>query len=78
MLNRFIRKALNIAKDKGWKVVAKDQKAFRFEATAKATFFDFMAYIVIKITPINNESRIDMRSVSRIGRSNKGINAIEL
>ncbi|GLT14193.1 DUF1499 domain-containing protein [Vibrio algivorus] len=68
-------KALDIAKGKGWKIVAEDQKALRFEATAKTAFFGFMDDVVIKVTPINNQSRIDIRSVSRVGRSDRGVNA---
>jgi len=71
-------KALGIAQDKGWEIVAENPEALRFEATAQTAFFGFMDDVVIKVTPINNESRIDMRSVSRIGRSDKGANAARI
>ncbi|MEH6454402.1 MAG: DUF1499 domain-containing protein [Psychromonas sp.] len=71
-------KALNIAKEKGWEIVAQDPKAFRFEATARTLVFAFMDDVVVVVTPLDNTSRIDMRSVSRIGRSDKGVNAARI
>ncbi|OBT15586.1 hypothetical protein A9264_13035 [Vibrio sp. UCD-FRSSP16_10] len=71
-------KALDIAKDKGWEIVSQQPQALRFEATAQTTFFGFMDDVVVKVTPINNESRIDIRSVSRIGRSDRGVNAARI
>ena len=68
-------KALNIAKNNGWEVVAGNPETLHFEATAQTTFFGFMDDVVVQVTPINNKSRIDIRSVSRIGRSDKGVNA---
>jgi len=71
-------KALTIAQDKGWEIIAENPDALRFEATAQTAFFGFMDDIVIKVTSIDNESRIDMRSVSRVGRSDKGVNAARI
>ena len=71
-------KALGVAKSKGWKIVAEDPKAFRFEATAQTSFFGFKDDVVVEVTPISNESRIDIRSVSRVGRSDQGVNAARI
>ncbi|MBU2932095.1 DUF1499 domain-containing protein [Vibrio cyclitrophicus] len=71
-------KALDIAKNSGWEVVAGYPEALRFEATAQTTFFGFMDDVVVQVTQINNKSRIDIRSVSRIGRSDKGVNAARI
>lgn len=59
-------------------MVAGYPEALRFEATAQTTFFGFMDDVVVQVTPINNKSRIDIRSVSRIGRSDKGVNAARI
>lgn len=73
------RKALGIAKDKGWKIVAQEQEALRFEATAQTAFFGFMDDVVVVVTTISSEeSRVDIRSVSRIGRSDRGVNAARI
>lgn len=37
--------------------------------------FGFKDDVVIRITPAGNGSRIDVRSVSRVGRSDLGANA---
>ncbi|MGV2988310.1 DUF1499 domain-containing protein [Vibrio sp. E150_011] len=71
-------KALGVAKDKGWEIVAKEPETFRFEATDITTFFGFMDDVVVQITPLNTGSHIDIRSVSRIGRSDKGVNAARI
>jgi len=71
-------KALTIAQDKGWEIIAEEPELLRFEATAQTVFFGFMDDVVIKVTSINNKSRIDIRSVSRIGRSDKGVNAARI
>ncbi|WP_413282719.1 DUF1499 domain-containing protein [Vibrio sp. MA40-2] len=71
-------KAIKIAQDKGWEIVAEQPQALRFEATAQTTFFGFMDDIVVQVTPINDASRVDIRSVSRIGRSDQGVNAARI
>lgn len=71
-------RALGIAQNKGWVIIAAEAEALRFEATAQTAFFGFMDDVVIKVTPISNESRIDIRSVSRVGRSDRGVNAARI
>lgn len=71
-------KALAIAQEKGWEIIAESPDALRFEATAQTAFFGFMDDVVITVTSVNNESRVDMRSVSRIGRSDRGVNAARI
>ncbi len=71
-------KAQDVAQNKGWEIVAGFPEALHFEATAQTAFFGFMDDVVVKVTPINNKSRIDIRSVSRIGRSDKGVNAARI
>ncbi|CAM2905967.1 DUF1499 domain-containing protein [Vibrio rarus] len=71
-------KALTIAKDKGWEIIAQQPELRHFEATAQTTFFAFKDDVVVKVTPIDNQSRVDIRSVSRIGRSDRGVNAARI
>ncbi|MEO5700960.1 MAG: DUF1499 domain-containing protein [Casimicrobiaceae bacterium] len=59
----------------GWEVVASDPAAGRIEATATTPWFGFKDDVVIRITPADRASRIDMRSHSRVGRSDLGANA---
>jgi uncharacterized protein (DUF1499 family) len=59
----------------GWQLVAADSTAGRIEATATTPWFGFKDDVVILIRPDGSGSRIDVRSVSRVGRSDLGVNA---
>ena len=68
-------RALNVTRASGWEIVAAAPLQYRIEATASTLMFGFKDDVVIRITPAGNGSRIDMRSVSRVGRSDLGANA---
>lgn len=59
----------------GWEIAAADPKTLRIEATDRTLFFGFSDDIVIRITPLGRASRVDVRSASRVGRSDLGANA---
>jgi uncharacterized protein (DUF1499 family) len=59
----------------GWTIVAADAAAGRIEASQASRWFGFTDDIVIRVTADGAGSRIDMRSVSRQGRSDYGVNA---
>jgi uncharacterized protein (DUF1499 family) len=62
-------RALKIAEDMGWEIVAKDPERLCFEATARTPVFYFADDVVVVVTSREGGSRVDMRSVSRVGRS---------
>jgi uncharacterized protein (DUF1499 family) len=68
-------RALDLARRSGWEIVAAVPEENRIEATATTDWFGFKDDIVIRIKPVNGGSRVDMRSVSRVGRSDLGTNA---
>jgi uncharacterized protein (DUF1499 family) len=68
-------KALSIARKMAWHIVDADKEKMRIEATDTTVWFGFQDDIVIRITPLANMSRVDMRSVSRVGLSDVGTNA---
>jgi uncharacterized protein (DUF1499 family) len=68
-------RALASAHGMGWELVASDSIAGRIEATATTPWFGFKDDIVVRIRPEGSGSRIDMRSVSRVGKSDVGTNA---
>ena len=72
---RAYERALAIARDAGWTIVSADAAARRIEATATTPFFGFKDDVVIVVAPAGNGSRVDMRSLSRIGGSDLGANA---
>ncbi len=67
--------ALDIAKSMGWNIVAQDMNAGLIEAVESTPVFSFEDDIVIRVLPINSGSIIDIRSRSRVGRSDRGKNA---
>ena len=68
-------RALDIARRSGWEIVSAKPEDNRIEATATTDWFGFKDDIVIRIKPANQGSRVDVRSVSRVGRSDLGTNA---
>jgi uncharacterized protein (DUF1499 family) len=59
----------------GWTIVSAETAAGRIEASQASRWFGFTDDIVIRVTADGAGSRIDMRSVSRHGRSDYGVNA---
>lgn len=59
----------------GWAPVSADSSAGRIEATATTRWFRFKDDVVIRIRPREGGSRVDVRSVSRVGNSDLGKNA---
>lgn len=72
-------KALAIAESLEWRVVAAEREAGRIEATDTSRWYKFKDDIVIRLTPAGSGTsvgtRVDMRSLSRVGRSDLGVNA---
>lgn len=68
-------RALAAARHAGWAIVAADSTAGRIEATATTGWFGFKDDVVVRVRPDGSASRIDVRSVSRVGGSDVGTNA---
>ena len=59
----------------GWTVVDSDPAAGRIEANEASRWFRFVDDVVVRVAADGAGSRIDVRSVSRTGRSDFGVNA---
>ena len=69
-------RALALARARGWEVVAADEEGRRIEATDTTFWFGFKDDVAIRVTALPlGGSRVDVRSVSRVGRSDIGTNA---
>ncbi|MDZ7851307.1 MAG: DUF1499 domain-containing protein [Halomonas sp.] len=64
------------ASDAGWEIAAVGDT--RVEATATTTWFGFKDDVVIRLTEAPDGVRVDMRSASRLGRSDVGTNAARI
>jgi uncharacterized protein (DUF1499 family) len=51
----------------GWDIVAADSASGRIEAVATTRWFGFTDDIAVRVTPTEHGSRVDVRSVSRVG-----------
>jgi len=68
-------KAVQVAQALGWEVVNRDDSAGVVEATSTSFWFGFVDDIVIRVRAEGDHARVDVRSVSRVGRSDIGMNA---
>ncbi len=68
-------KVFVLARRLGWKIVDASRKDGRIEAVDSTLWFGFKDDIVIRIRPLSSGTRIDIRSVSRVGVSDIGTNA---
>ena len=68
-------RALAAAQEAGWEIVTADKGTGLIEATDTTRWFGFKDDVVVRITPWGSGSRVDVRSVSRVGRGDVGTNA---
>jgi uncharacterized protein (DUF1499 family) len=68
-------RAERAARAMGWEIVAAVPAEGRIEATDTSFLFGFKDDIVIRVAAQGAGSRVDARSVSRVGRSDFGVNA---
>jgi len=74
-VDRAFARAHEAAEGMGWEIVASDPSAGRIEATETTLWFGFKDDVVIRIAGTAGGSRLDVRSKSRVGKSDAGANA---
>lgn len=67
--------ALATANEFGWEIQRADQASGEIEATKTSFWFGFKDDISIRLRAEQGGTRVDVRSVSRVGRSDLGANA---
>ncbi len=80
LINRSPSEVLAAARvlmeQRGWTVAEKQPIEEQLEATAYAGYLRFRDDVVVRVTPVmDGSTRVDMRSVSRVGVSDLGYNA---
>ena len=68
-------RARETAERLGWRIVRADASTGLIEATDTTRWFGFVDDVVVRVTPWGTGTRVDVRSVSRVGRSDIGTNA---
>lgn len=75
-VEQTIRDAEELARERGWTIREVSPEEGRLEATAYASWIKFEDEVVIRARPDGaGRSLVDMRSVSRVGISDLGVNA---
>jgi hypothetical protein len=74
-------RAAALARERGWDIARVDPAAGIVEATATSRFFRFKDDVVVRVRPDPARaggSIVDMRSISRVGGSDIGVNAARI
>ncbi len=72
---RAFEQALAAAQAQGWEIVAIAPEEGRIEATDTTFWFGFKDDVVIRLTPEEGGTKLDIRSSSRVGMGDVGTNA---
>ena len=72
---QVFEQAIALVKKRGWEIAAVSAANGRIEATDTTPIMGFKDDIVIRMQEMGNRTRVDMRSVSRVGESDLGVNA---
>lgn len=64
------------AREQGWAIAAVEET--RLEATATTRWFGFQDDVVVRLSELDDGVRVDVRSASRLGRSDLGTNAARI
>lgn len=68
-----------LAEDRGWEIASADVESGQLEATATAGYVRFYDDVLVEVRPVaDGSTRVDMRSVSRVGVSDVGYNAARI
>jgi hypothetical protein len=73
-----VARSESVLEGQGLKIVSTDIEAGLVEATATTFWFGFKDDVVVRVVALPTGSRIDVRSVSRVGQSDVGANAARI
>jgi uncharacterized protein (DUF1499 family) len=73
--SQAFERALAAVHEMGWDLVDANAAAGRLEATDTTFWFGFKDDVVIRVRPTDGGSRVDVRSLSRVGLGDAGTNA---
>ena len=72
---QVFEQAVVLVKKRGWEIALVSAANGRIEATDSTFIMGFKDDVVIRIQTEGNQTRVDMRSVSRVGKGDLGVNA---
>jgi len=68
-------RAQDAARNMGWEIVDANALTLSIEATDTSAWWGFKDDVVIRLTPVADGTRVDVRSKSRVGKGDMGANA---
>ena len=71
-------RALAATRDMGWRVVLADAAGGRIEAVATVPWWGYKDDVVVRVRSDAGGSRVDVRSKSRVGQGDLGVNAARI
>ena len=74
-MEEVFTRAGQAARKMGWEVIAQNLARGRIEAVATTKWLRFKDDVVVRIHSVENKTRVDVRSKSRVGKSDLGANA---
>ena len=76
--NQAFDRAVATAREMGWEIIASDPASGRIEAVDTTFWFGFKDDVVVRVAAAPGGSRVDVRSLSRVGLSDVGTNAARI
>ncbi|WP_292992975.1 DUF1499 domain-containing protein [Nitrosomonas sp.] len=73
--DQVFEQAVALVKKRGWEVAAVSAVNSRIEATDTTRIMGFKDDVIIRIQAAGNKTQVDMRSASRVGKGDLGMNA---
>lgn len=73
--DKVFRLASDVAKEMGWEIIIENGDDMQIEAVDTSLLFGFKDNVVIRLQESGDGSRIDVRSHSRLGKIDRGVNA---
>lgn len=75
---QVFEQVIRLVKERGWEVAAVSAEAGRIEATDTTLIMGFKDDVVIRVQAVGSRTLVDMRSASRVGESDLGVNAARI
>ena len=76
--NQAFDRAVATAREMGWEIISSDPTSGRIEAVDTTFWFGFKDDVVVRVAAAPGGSRVDVRSLSRVGLSDVGTNAARI